>query len=283
MAPAVTRSAAGTDLIAPLVLLQLSDLHFGPHSRFAGCDLERLAVQCRQAIDEARSDLGWREAVGLVLVTGDIVEAAYPPEYATATTFFRVLARELAVLPHRFVFVPGNHDISWTRCSSAEAELKEKYGGATIPEAELRARLDAVKFTHFENFLRDVNGGKARHEVDGAVVTSLAHGAFIHDFPDLGVSVAALNSCERESHRKEDHVGALSAAQVQAVLDHWSTASAELIHIAAVHHDPATMASAVIEQWLGSCEMPPRRCRSSSSSVSRPTSWASKATSTCAT
>ena len=40
----------GTDLIAPLVLLQLSDLHFGPHGRFAETNLERLAAQCRQAI-----------------------------------------------------------------------------------------------------------------------------------------------------------------------------------------------------------------------------------------
>lgn len=63
--PASIDQAAGTDLIAPLVLLQLSDLHFGSHSRFAGSDLERLATQCREALDEARSDLGWREAVGL--------------------------------------------------------------------------------------------------------------------------------------------------------------------------------------------------------------------------
>jgi len=63
--------------------------------------------------------------------------------------------------------------------------------------------------------------------------------------------VVALNSCERESHRKEDHVGALSAAQAQAVLDHWRQSPAALIRVAAVHHNPATMASPAIEQWLG--------------------------------
>jgi hypothetical protein len=244
--PAVTRSAGGTDLIAPLVLLQLSDLHFGPHGRFAGCDLERLAAQCRQALDEARDDLGWREAVGLVLVTGDIAEAARPPEYAAAATFFLALARELALSSHRFVFVPGNHDISWTRCREVEGQLDD----GAFPASELRARLDDVKLAHFEKFLCDVHGGQARHEVDGAAVTSLGHGVFVHDFADLGVSVAALNSCERESHRKADHVGMLSAAQAQAVLDHWRTTAAGLIRVAAVHHNPATMAPAAIEDWL---------------------------------
>jgi 3',5'-cyclic AMP phosphodiesterase CpdA len=246
-APAASRHPAGTDLIAPLVLLQLSDLHFGPHSRFVGCDLERLAAQCRQALDEARGDLGWREAVGLVLVTGDIAEAARPPEYATAATFFLALAHQLGLSPHRFVFVPGNHDISWTKCREIEGQLDD----GAFPASELRARLDDVKLAHFEKFLRDVHGGKARHEVDGAAVTSLAHGVFVHDFADLGVSVAALNSCERESHRKEDHVGALSAAQAQAVLDHWRQAPAALIRLAAVHHNPASMASPAIDQWLG--------------------------------
>jgi len=92
---AIAHNPSGTDLIAPLLLLQLSDLHFGPHSRFAEYNpdyLDRLAAQCHQALDE-RGDLGWREAVCLVIVTGDIAEAAYPPEYATATPFFRALAR----------------------------------------------------------------------------------------------------------------------------------------------------------------------------------------------
>lgn len=244
---ATARNASGTDLIAPLVLLQLSDLHFGPHSRFAGCDLQRLAAQCRQALDEARGDLGWREPVGLVVVTGDVAEAARPPEYATAATFFNALAQQLALLPHRFVFVPGNHDVSWTKCREVEGQLED----GAFPDSDLRARLDAVKLAHFEKFIRDVHGGRAREDVDGASVTSLPHHAFVHDFPDLGVSLAALNSCERESHRKQDHVGAISASQTQAVLDHWRRAPSELIRIVAVHHNPASMASPAIEQWLG--------------------------------
>lgn len=240
------RDAAGTDLIAPLVLLQLSDLHFGPHSRFVASELTALAEHCRRSLDQARDDLGWQEAIGLVLVTGDIAEAAHPREYREAAIFFAALARELALPSRCFVFVPGNHDISWTQCRIVEAQLDEEES----PASELRGRLDTVKFAHFEQFVRNFHGGKPRHEVEGGAVSELPRGAFIHDFPELGVSIAALNSCERESHRKEDHVGLISREQAQVVLDHWLGAPAGRIRIAAVHHNPSSMASAAINQWL---------------------------------
>jgi hypothetical protein len=107
------------------------------------------------------------------------------------------------LLPHRFVFVPGNHDVSWTKCREVEGQLED----GAFPDSDLPARLDAVKLAHFEKFIRDVHGGRAREDVDGASVASLSHHVFVHDFPDLGVSLAALNSCERESHRKQGHVG----------------------------------------------------------------------------
>ena len=62
--------------VRPFVLLQLSDLHFGPNSRFAGVDMNALAGQCAVAVRDARRQLGWKEDVGLVLATGDIAEAA---------------------------------------------------------------------------------------------------------------------------------------------------------------------------------------------------------------
>jgi 3',5'-cyclic AMP phosphodiesterase CpdA len=241
-----TRDAAGTDLIAPLVLLQLSDLHFGPHSRFVASELPALAAHCRRSLDQARADLGWQEAIGLVLVTGDVAEAARPPQYREAASFFTALARELALPSRCFVFVPGNHDVSWTQCRNVEAQLDDE----EFPASELRSRLDAVKFAHFERFVRDFHGGKAQHEVEGSAVSVLPRGAFLHDFPELGVSIAALNSCERESHRKEDHVGSISTEQAQAILDHWLGAPAGRIRIAAVHHNPSSMASAAIQHWL---------------------------------
>lgn len=246
-APAVHHSAAGTNLIGPLVLLQLSDLHFGAHGRFAESDPRSVATRCRRALDEARDSLAWRESIALVLVTGDIAEAARPPEYAMAATFFRTLASELELPLHRFVFVPGNHDISWNKCREAEGQLDD----GTFPASELRARLDDVKLVHFEKFICDLHNGRSSRDAAGITVTPLSHGASVHDFLELGVSVAALNSCERESHRRDDHVGALGAEQVHAVLDYWRGAPAHLIRIMALHHNPAVMTSPAIEQWLG--------------------------------
>src|SRR5258705_3901435 len=100
----------------PFALLQLSDLHFGPHSRFAGVDVEALAARCVDAVRAACEQLDFREQVAIVLVTGDVAEAARPGEYEHALTFFGALVARLGVLRSSVVFVPGNHDVSWTRC-----------------------------------------------------------------------------------------------------------------------------------------------------------------------
>jgi 3',5'-cyclic AMP phosphodiesterase CpdA len=88
-------------------LLQLSDLHFGPNSRFAGVDMDGLAGRCADAVRDARRQLGWKEHVGLVLVTGDIAEAARPGEYESALTFFGALVGRLGMLRSAMVFVPA--------------------------------------------------------------------------------------------------------------------------------------------------------------------------------
>ena len=104
----------------PLLILHLSDLHFGPHSRFAGEDMESLAQRFHQAIDDARRELDWKERVGLCIVTGDVAEAARKKEYQDALVFFEALVGNLGLERPRFVFAPGNHDVSCrkSRCAS---------------------------------------------------------------------------------------------------------------------------------------------------------------------
>lgn len=43
--------------VRPFILLQLSDLHFGPNSRFAGVDMDGLAGRCADAVRDARGQL----------------------------------------------------------------------------------------------------------------------------------------------------------------------------------------------------------------------------------
>src|SRR5262249_14710101 len=46
--------------VRPFILLQLSDLHFGPHSRFGNVDMSRLAERCAEALRDAKTQLGWK-------------------------------------------------------------------------------------------------------------------------------------------------------------------------------------------------------------------------------
>lgn len=151
------------DQVRPFILLQLSDLHFGEHSRFHGQDLPRLAKACATAIDSARKDLGWQEPVGLLLVTGDLAEAARPKEYRAALEFFSALVGHLSLERSRVVFVPGNHDVSWTACRKVEDDISDRI----LDEAAGRNRIDQVKLLRFDSmvsaFYRDQPSGEAKY------------------------------------------------------------------------------------------------------------------------
>lgn len=191
----------------PLWILHLSDLHFGPHSRFAGEDVRRLVRLHLQALDEARPALGAGvdERVRLVIITGDIAEAARPREYEEARAFFTLLAGELGLAPRYVVFVPGNHDVSWNATKKVVLEQDDEGFG----NAERDRRILEVKLKSYERFLEGFYGNDEQRRVQ-----ALGHGAFVHSFPELRVAVAALNSCERESHLVQGgHLGAPACAQ----------------------------------------------------------------------
>ena len=90
----------------------------------------------------------------------------------------------------------------------AEEQKKEEFD-----DNELRERLDRIKLQEFFSFC------KRFHSEPEQGARDLGQGAFLFDYPELLVSVAALNSCERESHREEDHLGHLEKAQAQALME----------------------------------------------------------------
>ena len=223
---------AETNMPAPssVTLLHLSDLHFGNASRFRERDPARLGLGLAAAVRRERADLGPDGAVELVVVSGDLTESARPPEYEQAEAFLRALGAALEVDRRRFVFCPGNHDVSWHECE--RAALDQKYDG--FDEAELRRRMDARKFATYDEFRRRFWGVADAAEV----ARTLAGGAEQHELPGPGLSVIALNSCERESHRDLDHKGVVGPAQAQAALDAWPAAQLDgALRIAVVHHN----------------------------------------------
>ncbi len=89
--------------------------------------------------------------VDLVIVTGDLAERGERDEFQQAFRFFAAVAQELQVPNHHFVFVPGNHDVSWPNCEKVFAEqVVYKFD-----DAELRKRLNEVKLQFFYEGLQD--------------------------------------------------------------------------------------------------------------------------------
>ena len=230
-----------------LRLLHLSDLHFGDHSRLKGKNPAEAGKSFHRALVEAEPGLarGGAGTIDRVIVTGDLAEVGKPAEFALAYDFLRALAGELGIEHRWFVFCPGNHDISRPLCRN-EANEQDIHN---FDDDELRRRLDATKLRFYDDFLARFYDTDPAAPLDG-LAQPLGHGAFVHGFPSLRLSVAALNSCEKESHRDEDHVGLLSEAQAKALMTYWQQGEVTgWLKIVAVHHNPTVTVPSNIEGW----------------------------------
>lgn len=226
----------------PILILHLSDLHFGKYSRFANEDPKDLGRTLGKDVLTARNLLDAKQSVDLVVVSGDIAESGKPSEFRAGSTFLRELAGSLGLTPSSFVFCPGNHDVSWRACLEQEAAQREE----EFDEVELRRRLALVKFSRYNEFLEEFYGGNGVADV----ARPLGHGAYVYDFDSRQLSVASLNSCERESHRKSDHFGEVSHDQAHALLSFWNDARyREWIKIIVVHHNPDGTVPENVQAW----------------------------------
>lgn len=223
-----------------MLLLHLSDLHFGPHGRFASRDMRVLGQRFAAAVNQARAELRIEEEVALVVVTGDIAEAARPREYVDAGRFFEFLAGALGLARRYFVFVPGNHDVSWNETKKVVLDQDDE----SFDDKVRDQKIEAIKFRQFEAFRHAFYGHDDNH-----VAQPIGYGAHLHNFDDLGVSVAALNSCERESHLHRG--GFLSQEQAQALMGQWHGEETDhWIKIIAVHHNPVATVPEGVRSWI---------------------------------
>jgi 3',5'-cyclic AMP phosphodiesterase CpdA len=225
-----------------MLLLHLSDLHFGAHSRFRGEDLTKLGKAFFRDLNAGKGSFAKGSRIDLVAVTGDLAESGKPTEFKEAELFLAALAGELGLDRQCFVFVPGNHDVSWPACKKVEADQEEE----GFDESELRKRMDEVKLGRYEEFLRSFYGVEDLAEV----ALPLGRGACLYSFPDLHLSVAALNTCEKESHRRADHVGFLSREQAEALMGEWrAPEKSGWLKIVTFHHNPVVTVPSNIESW----------------------------------
>lgn len=223
-------------------LLHLSDLHFGRNSRFREIDPAELACLLSECIGEQGELQTAGSGVAVVLVTGDLTEQALPEEFEAALRFFQELSVRLGLDKRRFVFLPGNHDVSWIECKRVLLDYEE---AGSAPE-EARPVLDIRKLAPFDRFVQRFHGA-TRDELGRA----LHGGGFVFDFEELGLSIGALNSCEKESHVPADHVGQIGQTQAQELLHYWRAEGAQArVKVLAVHHNLFATVPEAVKAWI---------------------------------
>lgn len=225
-----------------ILILHLSDLHFGPNSRFAGSKPEVLSQKLFLAIEDVSSRIKIEESISLVIITGDIAEHSRKEEYAIASLFFKSLANKLKIDRFKFVFVPGNHDVSWTACKHVEIDQQDQ--GFT--DEEFTTKINKIKFKNFKDFAEGFYGIPL--EKRGRPIN---YESYINNIDDLKLSIVSLNSCEIESHRKKDHIGFLSDDHAQSLLSEWLSDKYDpYIKIIALHHNPVPTVPVNVEQGM---------------------------------
>ncbi len=235
-----------------MLILHLSDLHFGNKNRFGDDDPADLAVAFFKAIcdEDVNEQAGDTAKIDIVVVTGDLVETGLPSQFKTATKFFLALAKEMKLPKPRFVFLPGNHDLSWAACRSVRAQCQNE----EIKEEELDDYIQKEKLANYRKFLSDFYGSGVNENnlADLHNVRRLGADSWLRDFPELCLSIAALNTCERENDKIKG--GYISSHQSQKLMDAWQEeAFTERIKIIGIHHNPIATTAANTEwteEWL---------------------------------
>lgn len=208
----------------PVTLLQVSDMQFGRHHRFGAGGLTEGDRRYDQLVGRLLDDLeSLRERHGLapdlVVVPGDLAEAAMPAEYEQVHRFLVDLADGLRLDPRRVVTVPGNHDVNWYAC---QAYVYGRLAIGERPEPPHRPKWDA-----YSAMLARLHGAPLDAEQPWQLT----------EFAQLGVVVAALNSTMEETH--EVHRGYLGEHQIR-----WFTRAlrrypaGEWLRIGVLHHNP---------------------------------------------
>lgn len=120
------------------VVVHISDPHFavGKHRDIHVWRLESEQESGRATLAESIANALDGRRIGLVVVTGDFTFTGAKEEYEEAEIFLRRLAGIWSLDMDRFVIVPGNHDIQWTKnekydessvVNIAPAEAQEQY------------------------------------------------------------------------------------------------------------------------------------------------------------
>ena len=214
---------------AKRILLQLTDLHFGPakakghYWNSESTELQLPRHDRRGLLGSLILDLKGQELrPDLVLVTGDLLDRGARAGVKLARRFLADLAEELELPPTRIVIVPGNHDV------------------LRVPDpAQQYKAFDAIRKGLYQKSRAPFRAG-----------TQPYHRVEVFDFADpLGLEVVAFNSCEALKPPKQEHgsVGQAQRDRAAALLQ--PTEGKGLFRIALMHHHLARPKGVVREDF----------------------------------
>src|SRR6266571_1202429 len=207
-----------------VTILHVSDTQFGRYHRFDASD-SLAGHLIRDVVGLAGIGV---PAVDLVILSGDIAERGKRQEYAQATAFTDQLCEVLRLGRDRVVVVPGNHDLSWDLSSSYFSDWQDEHEDTEPPPPYFK------KWRHYRDFVTALHGPAAFTEEQPYRM---------HEFAELRVAVAAINSSIRESHRKQDHYGWCGTDQLRWFAGQLA-ATEGMLRIGVLHHNARRKAQA---------------------------------------
>ncbi|MFM7057022.1 MAG: metallophosphoesterase, partial [Planctomycetota bacterium] len=233
--------------MTPVVILHLTDLHFGwePASGDGPSASDRrhncLDALVKHLTDHVGREPEWRPTI--VAVTGDIGWRGSQADYGKARLWFDVLLRAIGLGYQRVLVCPGNHDID-----------RDEEEGVAVPsgseEADRLLRIPIHKnrlraFASFSEFCREA--GVASYVLAGT-------SSFLAGMTELeGITFVALNSawfCRGEDQGNlwigHPHLDCMIAQQ-QLLFARESTKPV----VALIHHPPGWWHTAETNAWEG--------------------------------
>jgi predicted phosphodiesterase len=211
------------------VILHLSDIHRTQEEQVTNDEILHSLIA-----DIDRFDQDEVPVPNVVVISGDLTQAAELAEYEEASTFVQKLIGRLGLGVDSLVIVPGNHDVHWPTCRENFRLLPqppagiprdlcfEMNGEYLCPTSE-----DAFekRLTNFRNFYKHIFGcDYPTHRNNHFTITPL---------PDLHTTFVGFSSCDSISHKKHRGKINISAiAQAANALDGTQDTA-----IAVWHHD----------------------------------------------
>ncbi len=217
----------------PVVILHLSDLHFGPNHRWAlpgRGDKSRPTLV--SLLDDALRDFAVSEDLlpDIIVVSGDIIDEPIRENFEAAVHFLRSLLETInelrqeqgrsPITKRNMFIVPGNSDVAWTERTDVRKRfepyrgfLEAFYGILTVPDGELYSE-PARDYLYRVDILED-----------------------------LRVAMLGLNSCMYDE--PASHAGLVTDGQLQQALNEFERRlqaegvdSGKYLKVAVLHHHP---------------------------------------------